>query len=100
MVSSRLRWSAKAAIGVVAAAAVVASCTNTADETTTTIELTTTTTFAPIEIVPISTTIAPGVDPGVHEQLMGLLEELAAATQNLRGLSYIQLPAVAIVAAD
>ncbi len=100
MGSSRLRHWANAAIGVVAAGAVVAACTNTAGETTTTAELTTTTTFAPIEIVPISTTIAPGVDPAVHEQLSGLLDELAAATQSMRGLSYIQLPAVAIVAAD
>jgi hypothetical protein len=99
MRTSSLRLPARAA-SLVVAAAVLASCTNTADETTTTTELTTTTTFAPIEIVPISTTVAPGVDPAVHEQLIGLLEELTAATQTMRGLSYIQLPAVAIVAAD
>ena len=100
MGSTRLRRLAAMLIGVTAGAAIFSSCTNAVEETTTTAELATTTTFAPIEIIPISTTVAPGVDPAVHEQLTALVEDLAAATQTMRGLSYIQLPAVAIVAGD
>ena len=87
-------------VAAAAGAAILASCTNTVEETTTTVEFTTTTTFAPIEIITISTTVAPGVDPAVHEQLTALFEDLMATTQSLRGLSYIQLPAVMIVAGD
>ncbi len=95
----KLRRGIAIGAGVVALAVFVASCTNRAEDPTTTIYLTTTTTFAPIEIVSISTTVAPGVDPAVHEQLTALLGELVTATQSMRGLSYIQLPSVAIVAA-
>jgi hypothetical protein len=91
---------ARTLVGLAALAVVAVSCTNTADDPTTTVEVTTTTTFAPIEIVSISTTVAPGVDPAVHEQLTALIEDLVAATQSMRGLSYIQLPSVTIVAAD
>lgn len=97
---SRYSNPARSVVGLAVLAVAVSACTNRVEETTTTVELTTTTTFAPIEIVPISTTIAAGVDAAVHEQLMELAESLAAATQSLRGLSYIQLPAVAIVARD
>ncbi len=82
-------------------ASIAASCTDGADAPTTVAEsTTTTTTFAPIEVFSVSTTVAPGVDPGVHEQLVELVGELAVATQSLRGLAYIQLPEISIVAGE
>lgn len=66
---------------------------------TTTIAPSTTTTFAPIEIVAVSTTIAAGVDPAVYEQLVTRLDELVATTEELRGLAYLQVPDIAVVAA-
>jgi len=84
-----------------AAALVAASCTGSeAVPTTTGPPVAATTTFAPIEIATVSTTVAPGVDPGVHEQLTGRVRDLSAVVQQQRGLAYIQVPDVAILAFD
>lgn len=79
---------------------VAAACTNEAEPTTTAAPTTTTSTFAPIEVFTVSTTVAPGVDQAVHEQLVARIGELAVATQTLRGLAYIQLPVVSILSPE
>lgn len=81
-----------------AAAIVLAGCTDAAEVPTTTVS--TTTTFAPIEILTVSTTIAPGVDPDVYEQITGVIAELVTATENLRGLAYLQVPDVLVLAEE
>lgn len=89
--SSRRRLAA----GLAALTVAAAGCTDVADDPTTT--TTSTTTFAPIEILTVSTTIAPGVDPATFEELDGLLGELAGVTEELRGLSYLQVPDVRVL---
>lgn len=80
---------------------VVTACTDSSDASTTAPAPTsTTTTFVPIEVFAVSTTVAPGVDPAVHEQLVTAIAELVVATQSVRGLAYIQLPVVSILAGD
>jgi len=81
-------------------AILVAACTDGGEQPTTIASTTTTSTFAPIEIVAASTTIAPGVDPAVYDQLTDQIRTLMAATQSLRGLSYIQVPDTVILAFD
>lgn len=70
-----------------------------AAEPTTTTSTSTTTTFAPIEITPVSTTIAPGVDQAVYDQLTERIRELAATTEELRGLRFLQVPDIRVLAA-
>lgn len=67
-------------------------------EPTTTTAAPTTTTFAPIEITPVSTTIASGVDQAVYDQLTEQIGQLAAATEGLRGLGFLQVPDIHVLA--
>lgn len=80
------------------AALLMGACDAATDTTTT--STSTTTTFAPIEIVEVSTTLPPGVDPAVYEQLRPQLEALADAVQDLRGLRFLQVPDIVVLAAD
>lgn len=92
-----LRW-----VGMLSAVALVAAACTGSDsaDTTSTAPVATTTTFAPIEIATVSTTVAAGVDPGVHAQLSERIRDLSVVVQQLRGLAFIQVPDVAIVAFD
>ncbi len=89
---------ARTAAALVVLSSLAGACDAGGAEPTSTVATTTSSTFAPIEIVPVSTTVAAGVDEAVHQQLQERIRELAVATQQLRGLSYIQVPDVAIVA--
>jgi len=75
----------------------LAACTGTT-ATTTTLIASTTTTFAPIEIVTVSTSVALGVDASVHDQLSARVRELMPVVQELRGLAFLQVPDIQIVA--
>ena len=77
----------------------VAGCSPQSAPTSTTAAQTTTS-FAPIEIDVVSTTLPEGVEPEVYQSLSAEVARLADATQLLRGLSYIQVPDVAFVQQD
>lgn len=98
------RSQAGRSVGLMALALLVSvapACTpSTETPTTSAASTSTTSTFAPIEIFEVSTTIAPGVDPAVHDQVLAAVGELVVATQKLRGLAYLQRPDIAIVDAS
>ncbi len=90
-----------AAAGLVLSLSLLAGACDSAEPTTTTIVTApSTTTFAPIEITPVSTTIAPGVDQAVYDELTTQVRELVGVAEDLRGLAFLQVPDVQVLAFD